>query len=445
MGAGVIALSARRASPIPDLQLGVGSFLVKAWFWARSLFGLAVLAVVALYGWRAWEAQWAKRHPEAARIARYEKIFDVAWKTVDERYYDPNFDHQRWRKVRDAYRPRIKTAPNDGVFYVNILVNMMHQVGTSHVSVTMPVPTITPVKSGPGATARPGKLAGCGGQFLTNDPGFDLAEVRRGHGAALVVSDVRRGSNAERAGVAPNDEVSNLKLSWRKGECPGAELRVRSEGQAPRDVAFSVDDRPPIRPMQRVDLPSGVRVLRFDRFDPASLDWLGANLPDAQAKGLVLDLRHNGGGKIWVERKIASLFLSRGVVIARSIRRGREHEEKTLKLDRRFDGPLVVLIGPASGSAAEVTAAALRYHRRARLVGGATAGSVLESQSYPLPGGGRVNVAVADVLTPDGRRLEGVGVKPDLPVVQTLDAIRAGRDLPPEAAERALLEGRWKP
>ena len=108
-------------------------------------------------------------------------------------------------------------------------------------------------------------------------------------------------------------------------------------------------------------------------------------------------------------------------------------------------GPLVVLIGPASASAAEVTAAALRNHRRALLVGGESAGAVLLSQAYPLPDGGKVTVAIADVLTPDGRRLEGVGVSPDLPVAQTLAAVRADRDLPLEAAEKALLDGRWRP
>ena len=119
--------------------------------------------------------------------------------------------------------------------------------------------------------------------------------------------------------------------------------------------------------------------------------------------------------------------------------------EKTFATERRFDGPLAVLVGPMSASAAEVSSAALRYHRRALLVGSETAGAVLMSRGYPLPGGGRVQVAIADWRATDGRRLEGVGVKPDLAVAQTLEAIRAGRDLPLEAAERAVVEGRWRP
>jgi len=391
--------------------------------------------LVGLVGYKAWATEQARRNPEAARIARHEKIFDVAWKTVDEKYYDPKFDHARWRALRDAYRPRIKDAPDDTVFYINVLTNLMNQAGTSHVSVVMPASA--PVT----ASASPVKSRV---SPLCFDWGFDFGEVRRA-GSGLRVSDVRGGSNAERAGVAPDDWIESFEQTSHEGRCPTVEARLRTEGQAPRVVAFTMEDRPPPPSRQRTDLPSGVRVLRFDQFDQASLDWLGDNLPDASSKGLVLDLRRNRGGLSWVARKVAGQFLPPGAMTARMITHGRERPEKTAREKRRFEGPLVVLIGPASASAAEVTAAALRYHHRAVLIGGETAGAVLLSQAFPLPDGGQVMVAIADVLTPDGRRLEGVGVGPDLPVAQTLDAVRAGRDLPLEAAEKALLDGRWRP
>lgn len=391
--------------------------------------------MIGVSGWKAWAAEQARRDPEAARIARYEKIFDVAWKTVDDKYYDPKFDHARWRAVRDSYRPRIKDASDDTVFYINVLTNMMNQAGTSHVGVAMPASAPVATSASP-AKARVSPLC--------FDWGFDFGEVRRA-GSGLRVSDVRGASNAERAGVAPEDWIESFEQTSHEGRCPTVEARLRAEGQAPRVVAFTMEDRPPPPSRQRTDLPSGVRVLRFNQFDQASLDWLGDNLSDASSKGLVLDLRRNGGGLSWIARKVAGQFLPPGATTARMIAHGRERPEKADRTKRRFDGPLVVLIGPASASAAEVTAAALRYHRRAVLIGGETAGAVLLSQTYPLPDGGQVMVAVADVLTPEGRRLEGVGVKPDLPVAQTLAAIRAGRDLPLEAAERALLDGRWRP
>ena len=417
----------------------------KRWWAAALAVGGVGLVVLGAQGWKAWRAEWERRHPDEARIARYEKVFDVAWKTVDEKYYDPNFDHARWRQVRDVYRPHVRDAKSDVALYVNILTNMMNLIGTSHVSVSMPIPTVSAVRSEPGAPSRKPKPAGCGVRYLTSDLGFDFTEVRRGNDARLVVTDVRRGSAAERAGVAPDDTIRSLKVGGRNDDCPSAEITLQTVGQAPRNVAFTVEDRPSPPPVQRIDLPSGVRVLRFDRFDRDSLAWLRANLPEASTRGLVLDLRHNSGGKVWVERELLSHFLPPGAVTGRVVRRGRENVEKTVATKRRFDGPLAVLVGPMSASAAEVSSAALRYHRRALLVGSETAGAVLMSRGYPLPGGGRVQVAIADWRATDGRRLEGVGVKPDLAVAQTLEAIRAGRDLPLEAAERAVVEGRWRP
>ncbi len=415
--------------------------VIKAWRWALGLVGLAGAAVVGVAGWNAWSAEQARRHPEAARIARYEKIFDVAWNTVDDKYYDTKFDHARWRSLRDVYRPRARDAQVDAQFYIDVLTNMMNQAGTSHVFVTPP-PAPGPVVA---AVPAPTPATIPGSPTCSGEMGFDFAEMRRGDRTLLRVSDVRRGSSAEQAGVAPDDLIESLTMGASGGGCLNAELRLRAEGQAARALAFSYGNGPPPPARQRIDLPSGLRVLRFDHFDEASLDWLGGNLPNGAARGLILDLRRNNGGDLQVARRIAGQFLERGAPIARMIRRGREHDETAASGKRRFDGPLVVLIGPASASAAEVTAAALRDHRRALLVGGESAGAVLLSQAYPLPDGGKVTVAIADVLTPDGRRLEGVGVSPDLPVAQTLAAVRAGRDLPLEAAEKALLDGRWRP
>jgi carboxyl-terminal processing protease len=97
-----------------------------------------------------------------------------------------------------------------------------------------------------------------------------------------------------------------------------------------------------------------------------------------------------------------------------------------------------VLVGPESASSAEVFAAALQHHRRAILVGKTTAGSVMTSRLFSLPDGGTLSLAVSEFVAPDGRRLEGVGVRPDVDAISTLAAVRAGRDILLEAAIAAL-------
>ncbi|WP_421739167.1 S41 family peptidase [Caulobacter sp.] len=416
------------------------------------VLGALALGGAGLIGLTAWEAERARRDPVAARIAHNEKVFDAVWNTVDRKYYAADFDHERWRRLRDVFRPRARAAGNEAELYINVLTNMLNAIGASHLGVSMPPPSLPPppprpatsaAKTSPAPTSR--KLFGCGGLYLKLTPGVELATVRRGADQRMRVADVSRGSAAERAGIAPGDIIHSFTIASRKNGCPHARMTLSTPGNAPRQVAYDIEDRPERPPVQRVDLPSGVRILRFDGFNRESLRWLDDALAAAPAKGLVLDLRHNGGGEIWVETRIVSDFLRPDSAMGTQVAHGKARAWRSKASKVRYDGPLVVLIGPASASAAEITAAVMRHHRRALLVGSETAGAVLTSRSYRLPDGGHVIVAVADYHTPDGRRLEGAGVRPDRPVAQTLEAIRAGRDLPLEVAERAILAGEWRP
>lgn len=79
----------------------------------------------------------------------------------------------------------------------------------------------------------------------------------------------------------------------------------------------------------------------------------------------------------------------------------------------RFAGRVFILIDARTASTAEIVAAALQRERRATLIGERTAGEVLNAELIPLTENVMLLVPVADVLSPDGRRLEGVGVAPD--------------------------------
>jgi carboxyl-terminal processing protease len=110
---------------------------------------------------------------------------------------------------------------------------------------------------------------------------------------------------------------------------------------------------------------------------------------------------------------------------------------RTEKSARGYEGPIVALIGPYSASAAEIAAAALLDNKRGKLIGRNTKGAVLASEYFPLPDGGRVLMAAHDYVRSGDRRIEGVGVEPDIRVVPTLEEIRAGRD---PVVERAVAE-----
>jgi len=129
------------------------------------------------------------------------------------------------------------------------------------------------------------------------------------------------------------------------------------------------------------------------------------------ARGIVLDLRANGGGLVEEARLIASIFIQKGTVVST---RGRSQPNETLTaegdaLEPSF--PMVVLVDANTASAAEIVTAALQDHSRATVVGTHTFGKGVFQEEEPLSNGGALDITVGEYFTPNGRNLGGGGVK----------------------------------
>jgi carboxyl-terminal processing protease len=160
------------------------------------------------------------------------------------------------------------------------------------------------------------------------------------------------------------------------------------------------------------------------------------------ARGLVFDLRDNGGGLVEEAQLVASTFLPEGAVIVTT--RGRTQPTETLTasgspIPARI--PLAVLVNRATASAAEIVTAALQDHKRAVVVGTHTFGKGVFQEVTQLPNGGALKITVGEYFTPNGRNLggggirEGAGIAPDISV----SARRVpGRDPALEAGLRAV-------
>ncbi|HEX2865028.1 MAG TPA: S41 family peptidase [Deinococcales bacterium] len=131
-------------------------------------------------------------------------------------------------------------------------------------------------------------------------------------------------------------------------------------------------------------------------------------------KGLVLDLRDNGGGYVDQAERIADLFLSKGdVFITRDRSKAVHVEFKASPSSTDYKGPLVVLANHYSASAAEIVTAALRDNGRAKVVGETTYGKGVANIPTPLANGGQVNVAFEEWLTPKRDSILKKGITPD--------------------------------
>jgi carboxyl-terminal processing protease len=145
-------------------------------------------------------------------------------------------------------------------------------------------------------------------------------------------------------------------------------------------------------------------------------------------RGIVLDLRGNGGGLVEEAQLIASIFISKGTIVST---RGRTQPTQTLiALGQAISPsiPVVVLVDSHTASSAEIVTAALQDHHRATVVGTHTFGKGVFQEEEVLSNGGALDITVGEYFTPSGRNLGGGGVKqgagitPEVPVANGVDS-----------------------
>ena len=153
-----------------------------------------------------------------------------------------------------------------------------------------------------------------------------------------------------------------------------------------------------------------IRVGRIDRGAATRLQRALRDMPSA-----IIDLRGNPGGELDAARRIGEELLPREVIFTRQ--RDVDGDETVMRIRHEGDGEtrLWLLVDGMTASAAEVLAAALKHHRRARLIGETTYGKGRCQLSRAIPGG-IVNGVAFVCGAPDRAPIEEHGVSPDISV-----------------------------
>ena len=169
-------------------------------------------------------------------------------------------------------------------------------------------------------------------------------------------------------------------------------------------------------------------------------------------RGLVIDLRHNTGGHSRLALDLLARLMTGSfethrweTPMYRAYLHGRGRAVEWYGEPAgchdglgRFTGPVVLLVGARTLSAAENFVVAFDYARRGAIVGEPTAGSTGHTLMVPLPLGGLFRVTTTRDYYPDGRVYNGHGVEPTIRAARTIDDVREGRDPVLDAGVRAL-------
>lgn len=248
-------------------------------------------------------------------------------------------------------------------------------------------------------------------------------------GKILVINPIE-GTPADKAGLRPMDEIvrvnDDIVIGWEldkivkllRGD-PGTEVSVgiRRAGTAKLIDFKIVRDIIKIETVRSEILSGDIGYIRLRQFIKTSAPDVGKaviDLKNKKAKGLILDLRNNGGGLLDSARDICDLFIDGGLVVSTKGRVDSANEEFYAHEGVLTQLPLVVLINEGSASASEIVSGALRDRNGTLLIGAKSFGKGSVQVLFNLSDGSGMFVTTARYFTPKGVLIDHVGLSPDI-------------------------------
>jgi carboxyl-terminal processing protease len=273
----------------------------------------------------------------------------------------------------------------------------------------------------------------------------------------LTIISPIRGSPAEKAGLRTGDQIIGIDGVDMTGTS-AEEARQKVLGPDGTDVTLTIfreSAKIPfdvkitrakiVTPLVEYEMrPDGVAYIRLSTFGDTADAELKKALKESLAqnpKGLILDLRNNGGGYLEQGISVASEFLPKDkVVVFEKYGDGKITSHMSLGNGSATDIPMVVLVNEGSASASEIVAGALQDYGRAKLIGTKSYGKGSVQNLIPLQNNqGVVGITVALWLTPNKRGIDHIGLMPDIYSQITQADFDAKRDAQLETAAQTLL------
>jgi carboxyl-terminal processing protease len=384
---------------------------------------------------------------------------------VEEKYFSPEFDVQKWRTLVETKRPDILNGRSAEQFEQQVH-DLISQLGSSHTAFYHRNWRPLPPRQSICAT---------------------LQQCETREGLRWMLQDVQEGGPAHDAGLRKGDlllgvDAEEIRPPGRVLLRPGRSTKFQVRRADATDISLELKiptlkaKRPFSTPRAVISstLEGNVGYLKINMFPGIIGVDVAKDIDRAIASfrncdRLIVDLRGNSGGGIGGLRLMSYLTPEKvpiGYSLSRArAQRGYKREELT-RFERiparkvallwlalrygfvdhsialfteglgpqKFHGRIVLLVNEHSASASEMIAAFASENGVAKIVGTSTPGRLVGSKAFKVGGGYFVILPVGAYVTWQGRRLEGRGIKPDLEIALSYDAIANGRDNQLEAA-----------
>ena len=239
---------------------------------------------------------------------------------------------------------------------------------------------------------------------------------------SVIVVNTIAGGPAERVGVRANDRIVRIDtldaVGMGRADVPKylrgksgtkVEIDVVRHGTPGRLHFVIVRDKIPLNTVDAAYMAGdGIGYIKVNRFGRTTMnEFTDAYRKLGEPRGLILDLRGNGGGLLEQAVEMAGFFLPRGAAIVST--EGRAVPAMTFRAQSDgtdLKGRLAVLIDEASASASEIVAGAVQDWDRGVVVGRPSFGKGLVQRQIGLSDGSAVRITVARYHTPSGRVIQ---------------------------------------
>ncbi|MCR4610292.1 MAG: S41 family peptidase [Lachnospiraceae bacterium] len=262
-----------------------------------------------------------------------------------------------------------------------------------------------------------GEFCGLGATLTQNSDGtVEVRKVYEGSSAqdiGLKVGDIIIAADDK---IAATMELSDFTSYTRGSEGTKFELTYRSG-----DV-----EKKAIVTRKKVDIPSvsykmlegNIGYIEISEFNKKTHEEYTAAINDLKAqgaKGVIFDLRFNGGGIVDSATAILDDILPECKIVTLA---QRDKEDIVYNSDgmNSLDMPIAVLVSGRTASAAEIFAAAIRDNNYGTLIGYKTYGKGVIQTSAALEDGSVISITSGKYYTPNGECINEKGIEPDIEV-----------------------------